>query len=88
MASLDPDSLRNWPERSGGCLRKSGYWRLMYIDVVEFRISTSFIAFVNRGRLRMYGNAVIRKSKVKFPAEWIPRSPIPLFTCNSSLLLS
>src|SRR5208337_2635874 len=44
------------------------YWRLMYIDVVEFRHKHFIHSFREiAGGLRTYANAVIRESKVVFP---------------------
>ena len=44
------------------------YWRLMYIDVVEFRHKHFIHSFREiAGGLRTYANAVIRGSKVAFP---------------------
>jgi AcrR family transcriptional regulator len=69
MASLDPDSLRNLARAIGRIVSNNlDYWRLMYIDVVEFRHKHFIHSFREiAGGLRMYANAMIQKSKVTFP---------------------
>jgi len=69
MESLDPDSLRKLATAIGRIVRENlDYWRLMYIDVVEFRHKHFIHSFREiAGGLRMYANAVIQKSKVNFP---------------------
>ena len=69
MASLDPDSLRNLARAIGRIVSENlDYWRLMYIDVVEFRHKHFIHSFREiAGGLRMYANAMIHKSKVTFP---------------------
>ncbi|MFZ0139160.1 MAG: TetR/AcrR family transcriptional regulator [Candidatus Sulfotelmatobacter sp.] len=69
MASLDPDSLRNLARAIGRIVSENlDYWRLMYIDVVEFRHKHFIHSFREiAGGLRMYANAMIQKSKVTFP---------------------
>jgi len=70
MASLDPDSLRALAKAIGRVVSENlDYWRLMYIDVVEFRHKHFIHSFREiAGGLRTYANAVIRGSKVAFPA--------------------
>jgi AcrR family transcriptional regulator len=70
MASLDPDSLRRLAKAIGQVVSENlDYWRLMYIDVVEFRHKHFIHSFREiAGGLRTYANAVIRGSKVTFPA--------------------
>jgi AcrR family transcriptional regulator len=70
MASLDPDSLRKLAKAIGQVVSENlDYWRLMYIDVVEFRHKHFIHSFREiAGGLRTYANAVIRGSKVTFPA--------------------
>ncbi len=70
METLDPDSLKKLATAIGRVVRENlDYWRLMYIDVVEFRHKHFIHSFREiAGGLRMYSNAVIQKSKVKFPA--------------------
>jgi AcrR family transcriptional regulator len=69
MESLDPDSLRKLAAAIGRIVRENlDYWRLMYIDVVEFRHKHFIHSFREiAGGLRMYAGAVIQKSKVNFP---------------------
>lgn len=70
MASLDPDSLRKLAKAIGQVVSENlDYWRLMYIDVVEFRHKHFIHSFREiAGGLRTYANAMIRGSKVAFPA--------------------
>jgi AcrR family transcriptional regulator len=69
MASMDPDSLRKLAKAIGRVVSENlDYWRLMYIDVVEFRHKHFIHSFREiAGGLRMYANSVIRESKVAFP---------------------
>jgi AcrR family transcriptional regulator len=69
MASLDPDSLRTLARAIGRVVSENlDYWRLMYIDVVEFRHKHFIHSFREiAGGLRMYANAMIQKSKIAFP---------------------
>ena len=69
MASLDPDSLRALAKAIGRVVSENlDYWRMMYIDVVEFRHKHFIHSFREiAGGLRTYANAMIRKSKVTFP---------------------
>jgi AcrR family transcriptional regulator len=69
MASLDPDSLTNLAKAIGRVVSENlDYWRLMYIDVVEFRHKHFIHSFREiTGGLRTYANGVIRESKVAFP---------------------
>ena len=69
MASLDPDSLRSLAKAIGRVVSENlDYWRLMYIDVVEFRHKHFIHSFREiAGGLRTYATAVIRGSKVAFP---------------------
>jgi AcrR family transcriptional regulator len=69
MASLDPDSLRALAKAIGRVVSENlDYWRMMYIDVVEFRHKHFIHSFREiAGGLRTYANAVIRGSKVAFP---------------------
>lgn len=70
MASLDPDSLKKLAMAIGRVVSENlDYWRLMYIDVVEFRHKHFIHSFREiAGGLRTYANAVIRGSKIAFPA--------------------
>lgn len=69
MESLDPDSLRKLAKAIGKVVSQNlDYWRLMYIDVVEFRHKHFIHSFREiAGGLRTYANAVIRRSKIVFP---------------------
>ncbi len=69
MASLDPESLRKLAKAIGRVVAENlDYWRLMYIDVVEFRHRHFIHSFREiAGGLRMYANAVIQTSKIAFP---------------------
>jgi hypothetical protein len=69
MASLDPDSLRALAKAIGRVVSENlDYWRLMYIDVVEFRHKHFIHSFREiAGGLRTYASAVIRGAKVAFP---------------------
>jgi AcrR family transcriptional regulator len=70
MASLDPDSLKKLARAIGRVVSENlDYWRLMYIDVVEFRHKHFIHSFREiAGGLRTYAHAMIRESKVAFPA--------------------
>ena len=70
MASLDPDSLKKLAMAIGKVVSENlDYWRLMYIDVVEFRHKHFIHSFREiAGGLRMYANAVIKDSEIEFPA--------------------
>ena len=70
MQSLDPDSLRKLAKAIGRVVSENlDYWRLMYIDVVEFRHKHFIHSFREiAGGLRTYAGGVIRKSRVAFPA--------------------
>lgn len=70
MESLDPDSLRKLAKAIGRVVAQNlDYWRLMYIDVVEFRHKHFIHSFREiAGGLRTYASGMIRKSRVAFPA--------------------
>ena len=69
METLDSNSLRTLAKAIGRIVSENlDYWRLMYIDVVEFRHKHFIHSFREiAGNLRTYAGAVIRNSKVKFP---------------------
>jgi len=69
MESLDPESLSKLAKAIGRVVAENlDYWRLMYIDVVEFRHKHFIHSFREiAGGLRAYGTAVIRTSKIAFP---------------------
>jgi AcrR family transcriptional regulator len=70
MESLDPDSLRKLAGAIGRVVAENlDYWRLMYIDVVEFRHKHFIHSFREiAGGLRTYAKVVIHSSRVAFPA--------------------
>jgi TetR/AcrR family transcriptional regulator, acrAB operon repressor len=70
MESMDPESLKKLAKAIGHVVSENlDYWRLMYIDVVEFRHKHFIHSFREiAGGLRTYANAVIRTSKVDFPS--------------------
>lgn len=69
MESLDPESLRKLAKAIGRVVSENlDYWRLMYIDVVEFRHKHFIHSFREiAGGLRTYAGAVIHTAKVVFP---------------------
>jgi len=69
MESLDPESLRQLARAIGRVVAENlDYWRLMYIDVVEFRHKHFVHSFREiAGGLRTYAGAVIHSSNVAFP---------------------
>jgi len=69
METIDADSLRELARAIGRVVSQNlDYWRLMYVDVVEFRHKHFIHSFREiAGGLRTYANAVIRKSKIAFP---------------------
>src|SRR5271169_5948518 len=68
MASLDPDSLKKLATAIGRVVSENlDYWRLMYIDVVEFRHKHFIHSFREiAGGLRTYSAALFRNAKVPF----------------------
>jgi len=79
MATVDPDSLRKLAKAIGRVVSENlDYWRLMYIDVVEFRHKHFIHSFREiAGGLRTYANAVIRDSKIAFPKGVDPSLAYP-----------
>jgi AcrR family transcriptional regulator len=69
MRSVDPDSLRKLAMAIGRIVRENlDYWRLMYIDVVEFRHKHFIHSFREiSGGLRTFSTALVQRSKVPFP---------------------
>jgi AcrR family transcriptional regulator len=69
MESLDPESLRKLAKAIGRVVSENlDYWRLMYIDVVEFRHKHFIHSFREiAGGLRTYATGMIRRSRVTFP---------------------
>src|SRR5271166_4757971 len=70
LMSLDPQSLQALGMAIGRIVSENlDYWRLMYIDVVEFRHKHFIHSFREiAGGLRTYATAVIRGAKIAFPA--------------------
>ena len=69
MRSVDPESLKKLAMAVGRIVRENlDYWRLMYIDVVEFRHKHFIHSFREiSGGLRTFSRALVQKSKVPFP---------------------
>ncbi len=69
METLDADSMRKLAKAIGRVVSENlDYWRLMYIDVVEFRHKHFIHSFREiAGGLRTYARAVIHRSTVEFP---------------------
>jgi len=74
MESLDPESLRKLAKAIGRVVSENlDYWRLMYIDVVEFRHKHFIHSFREiAGGLRTYAGSVIHTAKVAFPPGVTP----------------
>lgn len=69
MDSMDPESLRELARAIGRVVSQNlDYWRLMYIDVVEFRHKHFIHSFREiAGGLRTYAAALIHDGNVAFP---------------------
>src|SRR5271165_3779470 len=69
MATLDPDSLRKLAKAISRVVSENlDYWRLMYIDVVEFRHKHFIHSFREiAGGLRTYSRLFAQSGKLKFP---------------------
>lgn len=69
MRSPDPESLRKLAKAIGRIVSENlDYWRLMYIDVVEFRHKHFIHGFREiAGGLRTYSTALFRSSRIPFP---------------------
>jgi AcrR family transcriptional regulator len=70
MRSVDPESLKKLAMAIGRIVRENlDYWRLMYIDVVEFRHKHFIHSFREiSGGLRTFSSAMAQRSKFPFPA--------------------
>jgi len=70
LMSLDPDSLKTLAMTIGKIVSENlDYWRLMYIDVVEFRHKHFIHSFREiAGGLRTYSRALTEAGKLEFPA--------------------
>lgn len=74
MKSPDPESLRKLGMAVGRIVSENlDYWRLMYVDVVEFR-HKHFIHTYREiaGGLRNYAVALFQKSPIPFPSNVNP----------------
>ena len=70
MQSPDPESLKKLGKAVGRIVSENlDYWRLMYVDVVEFR-HKHFIQSYREvaGGLRTYSTALFQKAPVPFPS--------------------
>jgi AcrR family transcriptional regulator len=69
LMSLDPDSMKTLAMTIGKIISENlDYWRLMYIDVVEFRHKHFIHSFREiAGGLRVYSRALAQNGKLKFP---------------------
>lgn len=70
MQAADPTSLKNLGMEVGKIVSENlDYWRLMYIDVVEFRHKHFIHSFREiSGGLRMFSRALFERQKPPFPA--------------------
>ena len=70
MKSPDPESLQKLGMAVGRVVSENlDYWRLMYVDVVEFRHKHFIHSFREiAGGLRTYSTALFQKSPIPFPA--------------------
>lgn len=69
LMSLDPGSLKKLALAIGRIVSENlDYWRLMYIDVVEFRHKHFIHGFREiAGGLRTYSRVLAQSSKIEFP---------------------
>jgi AcrR family transcriptional regulator len=74
MQSPDPESLKKLGMAVGRVVSENlDYWRLMYIDVVEFRHKHFTHSFREiAGGLRIFTRALFQKAKSPFPAAIDP----------------
>ena len=74
MATVDPDSLRKLAKAIGRVVSENlDYWRLMYIDVVEFRHKHFIHSYREiAGGLRNYATSLFQKTPVPFPGNVNP----------------
>jgi AcrR family transcriptional regulator len=74
MKSPDPDSLRKLGMAIGRIVRENlDYWRLMYVDVVEFRHKHFIHSYREiAGGLRTYSTALFQNSAIPFPDDVNP----------------
>jgi AcrR family transcriptional regulator len=69
LMSLDPQSMKKLAMTIGRIVSENlDYWRLMYIDVVEFRHKHFIHSFREiAGGLRIYSRVLAQTAKLKFP---------------------
>ena len=74
MKSPDPESLRKLGMAIGRIVSENlDYWRLMYVDVVEFRHKHFIHSYREiAGGLRNYSAALFQKSPIPFPSNVNP----------------
>jgi len=74
MQSPDPDSLRKLGMAVGRVVSENlDYWRLMYVDVVEFRHKHFIHSYREiAGGLRNYARAMFQKTQIPFPGNVDP----------------
>ena len=74
MQSPDPDSLRKLGMAVGRVVSENlDYWRLMYVDVVEFRHKHFIHSYREiAGGLRNYARAMFQKTQIPFPSNVDP----------------
>ncbi len=74
MQSPDPDSLKKLGMAVGRIVSENlDYWRLMYVDVVEFRHKHFIHSYREiAGGLRNYSTALFQKAPIPFPRSVNP----------------
>ncbi|MGA9641652.1 MAG: TetR/AcrR family transcriptional regulator [Terriglobales bacterium] len=74
MQSPDPDSLKKLGMAVGRVVSQNlDYWRLMYVDVVEFRHKHFIHSYREvAGGLRTYSTALFQKAPIPFPPDVNP----------------
>jgi AcrR family transcriptional regulator len=74
MKSPDPHSLKKLGMAVGQIVKENlDYWRLMYVDVVEFRHKHFIHSYREvAGGLRTYSTALFQKSLIPFPPDVNP----------------
>jgi AcrR family transcriptional regulator len=74
MKSPDPESLKKLGMAIGRIVSENlDYWRLMYIDVVEFRHKHFIHSYREvAGGLRNYASALFQKAPIPFPSNVNP----------------
>ncbi len=74
MKSPDPESLKKLGMAVGRVVSENlDYWRLMYVDVVEFRHKHFIHSYREiAGGLRTYSTALFQKSPIPFPSNVNP----------------